>query len=341
MSKKDIVVIGASAGGIIALVELFKTIPDDFEGYIFVVQHLSPFSPSVLPQILSRAGRMKAIHPKDGDSLQKNLIYVAPPDHHLLVEKDKVIVKKGPKENRFRPSIDALFRSAAYVFGSRVVGVVLSGLLDDGTSGLWTVKQQGGLSVIQHPADAEFPGMPLSVMEYVTVDYALSINEMGHLLNRLTKEPATENTSLSEAELDRLQAEINIAAQENAFQMALLNKGILTPLTCPECSGALVKFTEGKIVRFRCHTGHAFSDSTLLAGVTRTVEENLWKTVKGLEEVTMILEAAGQQFEAEGKPVAATLFFNKAKEINQRSQDVRKQIFEQERFGKDLWPKAD
>lgn len=339
MQKKDIVVIGASAGGVIALVDLFKTIPEDFDAYIFVVLHVSAFSPSVMPQILSRAGHLKAVHAKDGEAMKKNVIYVAPPDYHLLVEKDKVIVKKGPKENRFRPSIDALFRSAAYTYGSRVVGVILSGLLDDGTSGLWTVKQQGGLCIIQHPDDAQFPGMPLSVIEYVDVDYAVPIAEMGVLLNQLTQEHAAETASLSEEELDRLKMEINIAAQDNSFEMGVLKKGALTTLTCPECNGALVKFTEGKIVRFRCHTGHAFTDSALLAGVTKSVEESLWKTVKGLEEAVMILEQTAHQFEKEGKMSTARHFSIKAKEMQKRSQEVRKYIFEQERFGEDLWMK--
>ncbi|MDB5206878.1 MAG: chemotaxis protein CheB [Flavisolibacter sp.] len=337
MSKKDIVVIGASAGGVIALVDLFKTFPKDFDGYIFVVLHLSPFTPSVMPQILSRAGHLKAVHPKDGDSMKKNTIYIAPPDFHLLIEKDKIIVKKGPKENRFRPSIDALFRSAAYTYGSRVIGVILSGLLDDGTSGLWTVNQHGGHCVIQHPADAEFPSMPLSVIEYVEVDHAVPITEMGALLNRLTKEPAAESASLPEEELERLKMEINIAAQDNSFEMGVLKKGAPTALTCPECHGALVKFTEGKIVRFRCHTGHAFTDTALLAGVTKSVEENLWKTVKGLEEAIMILEQTAHQFEKEDKLDAAKLFHKKVAETQKRSQAIRKYIFEQERFGEDLW----
>jgi two-component system chemotaxis response regulator CheB len=337
MQKKDIVVIGASAGGVIALVDLFKTIPKDFDGYIFVVLHVSPFSPSVMPQILSRAGHLKAVHPKDGDSMKKNTIYIAPPDHHLLIEKDKVSIKKGPKENRFRPSIDALFRSAAYTYGSRVIGVILSGLLDDGTSGLWTVNQQGGLCLIQHPDDAQFPGMPLSVIEYVEVDYSIPIAEMGELLNRLTKEPAAETTSLAEEELDLLKMEISIAAQDNSFEMGLLKKGALTALTCPECNGALVKFNEGKIVRFRCHTGHAFTDSALLAGVTKSIEENLWKSVKGLEEAVMILEQTANQFEKAGKKDTAKLFSRKAAETEKRSQYIRKYIFEQERFGEDLW----
>ncbi|HVG42932.1 MAG TPA: chemotaxis protein CheB [Chitinophagaceae bacterium] len=336
MSKKNIIVIGASAGGVIALVELFKSIPNDFEGYIFVVQHLSPFSPSMLPQIISRSSHLKAVHPKDGDKIKINTIYIAPPDHHLLIEKDKVMVKKGPKENRFRPSIDALFRSAAYSYGSRVVGVVLSGLLDDGTSGLWSIKRKGGTTLIQDPKDAEFPSMPLNVLEYVDVDHSIAMTEMGDLLNCITKEIATETALLSEEEMDRLKVEVNIAAQDNAFEMGVLDKGALTPLTCPECNGALVKFTEGKIVRFRCHTGHAFTDSALLAGVTKAIEENMWKTVKGLEEAIMILENTAKQFEKQGKSKVAKAFSQKAKETHHRSQHLRKQIFEQEKFSEDL-----
>lgn len=328
--------IGASAGGVIALAELFKSLPEDFDAYIFVVLHLSPFSPSVLPQILSRAGRLKAVHPEDGEKMKRNVIYVAPPDHHLLIEKDKLIVKKGPKENRFRPSIDALFRSAAYSYGARVTGLVLSGLLDDGTSGLWSVKRQGGTSVIQDPADADFPQMPQNVIEYVDVDHAVSIHEMGALLNRLTKEPAAETTSLSKEELELLHTEVTIAAQDNAFEMGILEKGPLTPLTCPECQGALVQFTEGRIKRYRCHTGHAFTDSALLAGVTKTVEENLWKSIRGLEEAIIILQQAARQFESEGKDKTASLFYQKVKETHEKSVQIRKLILEQERFSEDL-----
>src|SRR5215218_3636935 len=154
--------------------------------------------------------------------MKPNVIYLAPPDHHLLIEKHNVIVKKGPKENRFRPSIDALFRSAAYNYGSRVIGLVLSGLMDDGTSGLWSVKRQGGTCIIQDPSDAEFPNMPQNVIEYVDVDYSVTIPQMGALLNRLTKETAVETAPLPKNELDLLQTEVYIAAQDNAFEMGIL-----------------------------------------------------------------------------------------------------------------------
>lgn len=336
MAKRNILVIGASAGGILALTDLFKSLPEDFEAYIFVVLHISPFSPSVLPQLLSRAGHISAKHPMDGEELKPNLIYVAPPDHHLILEKDKILVKKGPKENRFRPSIDALFRSAAYNFNSRVVGVVLSGMLDDGTSGLWTIKRLGGLGVIQDPTDAEFPHMPLNVMEYVEVDHMVRISEMGTLLNELTKQEAITVNDLSDEEFDRLNMEVHIARQDNAFEMGVINQGDKTVLTCPECSGSLVKFTEGKIIRYRCHTGHAYSENALLASVTKSVEEDLWKVVRGLEEAIILLEQSARQFELAGKDKQAQIFYQKAIEMHKKSQHLRQYIFDQERFSNDM-----
>lgn len=143
MINRDIVVIGASAGGVSTLEQLVKALPKDFPGSIFIVMHTPPYSPSKLPKILSRAGKLEAVHPKENEKIEQGKIYVAVPDHHLLIEEGQVVVRKGPRENRFRPSIDALFRSAAYVYGTRVIGVVLTGALDDGTSGLWTIKRLG------------------------------------------------------------------------------------------------------------------------------------------------------------------------------------------------------
>ncbi len=171
MAKRDIIVIGSSAGGVLALQELVASLPVGFKVPIFIVQHIPPTSTSMMPQILSRVGLLKAVHPRDGDPIEEGHIYLAPPDHHMLVERDRILIKKGPKENRFRPSIDALFRSAAYNYGSRVIGIVLTGLLDDGTSGMWSVKRLGGLGIVQQPQDAAYPSMPASVLEYVDVDY--------------------------------------------------------------------------------------------------------------------------------------------------------------------------
>jgi two-component system chemotaxis response regulator CheB len=189
---------------------------------------------------------------------------------------------------------------------------------------------------VQDPDDAEFPSMPLNVLEYVDVDHVVPISDMGPLLHKLTQETATQSTTLTKEELERLHTEVNIAAQDNSFEMGILNKGALTPLTCPECHGALVQFTEGKIIRYRCHTGHGFTDSALLAGVTKSVEESLWQTVKSLEEAIMILEQTARQFENEGNQTTAKLFYRKARETHHTTKQIREIIFEQERFSEDL-----
>src|SRR5687768_8867078 len=204
MAKRDIIVVGASAGGVTALTEFVKSLPENFAGYIFVVLHIPPSSPSNLPAILTRAGLLHAKHPKDGEKIKPGQIYVAPPDHHVLLEGGNILVKKGPEENRFRPSVDALFRSAAYVYGPRVIGIVLSGLLNDGTSGLWSIHRLGGITIIQQPTDAEFPSMPLNVLDYVKVDYSTSASHMGLLLKKLTTGRASKKPKISKEEMEFL-----------------------------------------------------------------------------------------------------------------------------------------
>jgi two-component system, chemotaxis family, protein-glutamate methylesterase/glutaminase len=336
MAKRDIIVIGASAGGVYALKEFVSTLPADFKATVFVVLHVSPHSPSYLPDIMNHAGPLKAVHPKDGEPIQRGHIYVAPPDHHMLVEYDQVIVKKGPKENRFRPSIDALFRSAAYSYGSRVIGVVLTGLLDDGTSGMWSVKRLGGTGIIQKPDDAQYPSMPDNVLQHVDVDYQVPIADLTPLLCRLIEETVPNKPELTETELDRIETEVNIAAQDNAFELGVLNLGELTPLTCPECSGALISIREGKLIRYRCHTGHAYTASALLADVTKSVEESFWKAIRSLEEAVMLLEQSGKQFAEGGNKTASDQFYQKARESRERAAQAREFIFRQESLSEDM-----
>ena len=336
MYKRDIVVIGASAGGIAPIIEIVKALPKDFKASVFIVVHVSPASPSSLPAILTRSGPLKAIHPMDREKIEPGKIYVAPPDHHLLIEDGHTVVKKGPKENRFRPSVDALFRSAAYEYGSRVIGVVLSGFLDDGTSGLWSVKRLGGISIIQQPEESEFPDMPLNVLEYVDVDYKLKASEIAPMLVKLTEEKAPKTPKLSAEELKRMKLEIVIAYTGNAFELGILSMGKLTSFTCPECHGALVSLDEGNLTRFRCHTGHGYTTSTLLAGVTKVIDENLWEAMRGIEEATLILEELGAKFNAKGKTDDAKLFLKKADEARKRSKVIHGLTFEQEIMSADI-----
>src|SRR5512138_1119018 len=171
MAKKDIVVIGASAGGMAALEKVVGGLPADLAAAVFIVWHLSPGMKTLLPAVLSRAGPIRAAHPRDGDAIEPGRIYIAPNDRHMLLEKGYIRVTKGPKENRFRPAVDPLFRSAAYVYGPRAIGVVLSGALDDGTSGLWSIKLRGGTAVVQDPSDAMHRSMPLNALDHVAVDH--------------------------------------------------------------------------------------------------------------------------------------------------------------------------
>jgi two-component system, chemotaxis family, protein-glutamate methylesterase/glutaminase len=335
IAKRNIIVIGASAGGIGALIELTNQFPKYLNAAVFIVQHVAPFSPSYLPQILSRSGKLEAHHAKDGEEVQVGKIYVAPPDFHLLIDKEKVVVKKGPKENRFRPSIDALFRSAAYTYGARVISIVLSGMLDDGTSGMWTVKRMGGLAIIQDPEEAICASMPQNVLEYVEVDHILPVNKMGALLQELIEEHVNIALELPEEELERLKVEVDIASQDNSFRMGIIQMGEPTSLTCPECSGVLSMIKDGNLKRYRCHTGHAFTHNALLASASKQVEENMWKAVKSFEEMILLLGDSAKQLKESGRHTRSEEYRKQAEVLTKRSAALRKMIFQLEGLSDD------
>lgn len=336
MTKPDIIVVGASAGGVQALKQLITCLPESFNGSIFIVLHIPPYSPSSLPEILSRCSIFKAIHPKDGDKIQGKTIYIAPPDHHLLIDDKKVLVKRGPKENRFRPSIDALFRSAAYAFGSRVIGIILSGVLDDGTSGMWTINRLGGSTIVQDATEAMHPQMPLNVKEFVEVDYSIPVDEMCKVIEKIQNLPVVAKPSAEKVDIEMLKMEITIAKQDNAFAMGIINKGELTSFTCPECHGALVQLIEGKIIRFRCHTGHAFTASSLLAGITQTIEEALWSSMRAVEECTLLLGKLKDNLIKAGNTKAAAFFATAEEEQRERARVIHDSVFTQKMLSADL-----
>lgn len=290
MADIKVIVIGSSAGGVVALKELVAALPADFKTPIFIVQHLSADQPSYLADILNHSGPLQATNPADGTKIEEGNIYIAPPDHHMLIEAGHILVKRGPKENRFRPSIDALFRSAAYSYRQDVIGVILTGMLDDGCSGMWSVKQMGGITIVQDPEQALYPSMPASVLQFVDVEYISTISKISQLLTDLTRRTTQESPEANQKEVRLLKMEVDIAALGNAFDKGIIRMGELSPLTCPECGGALTSFTEGKLVRYRCHTGHAYTSASLLAEVTETAEHKLWAALRSLEEAVMIVE---------------------------------------------------
>jgi two-component system chemotaxis response regulator CheB len=244
-------------------------------------------------------------HPTDGQRIEPSAIYVAPPDHHMIIEGEYILIKKGPKENRFRPCIDTLFRSAAYSYKENVIGVILTGMLDDGSSGMWSVKRMGGITIVQDPAEALYASMPSSVLQYTDVDYVLPLSKISALLTEIVAEPIKQHAALDEKQEKLLKTEIEIAGEENGFDKGILEMGDPSNLTCPDCGGAMARFTEGEHIRFRCHTGHAFSTSALLGEVKNSVEKSLWQAVRSVEESVMILEQAATNMSANGRDTAA------------------------------------
>ncbi|MFN7948646.1 MAG: chemotaxis protein CheB [Blastocatellia bacterium] len=325
MPNKDIIVIGASMGGIEALKTLVSGLPPKLNASIFIVLHTAPESPGILPEVLSRAGALPAVFPAHLDRISSGRIYVAPPDHHLLVEPGFVRLTRGPKENRFRPAIDPLFRSAAQAYGPRVIGVILTGLLDDGTAGLWAIRQCGGTAVVQDPNEALAPSMPLSALKHVEVNYCLPVTGIGPLLAQLTSTPAEEKGASPMAE--EIKAEIRIAEEGNALEAGVLKMGEPSLYTCPECHGALVRITEGDRIRFRCHTGHAFSLDSLLAEITGQIEDSLWTVIRTIQESILLMRHLAAHLNEQNDQAAAAVLQQRAQEAEQRAALIRQATF--------------
>ena len=306
MANRDIVVIGGSAGGFSGLVEILGSLPTPFPAAVFIVMHTSPTSGNLLSRVLGVKTDLRVSTAVDNESVTPGRVYVAPADHHMILDDSRVRVTRGPKENRSRPAIDPLFRSAALAKGRRVIAVVLSGMLDDGTAGLWSVKDRGGIAIVQDPLEAEYPSMPENALQNVTVDYEVRVAEMGPLLTRLVQEPLPAVSDPPPP--PQLVVETAVANEENAMKSGTMQLGDLSPYACPECHGVLSQIREGGILRFRCHTGHAYSANSLLAGLAENTENVLWSAVRSLEETVILLRHMGEHLKAAGRdPEAATL----------------------------------
>jgi two-component system chemotaxis response regulator CheB len=293
LAHRDIIVVGASVGGVEALQTLVRNLPGRFPASIFIVLHLAPDSPSLLPEILERAGALSVVHPRDGDSIRAGQIYVAPPDRHMLLERGAVRVVIGPKENRHRPAIDPLFRSAALAYGQRVIGVVLTGALDDGSAGIISVKQRGGLAIVQDPDTAYCGDMPRSAMRYIEPDFVLPIDKITAKLYDLVREPLKTRGAAQEKSAGgngkgngngQLQHDVAIAEMDASTMDATEHPGEPSPFACPECNGVLWERKEGDLLHFRCRVGHAYTANNLAAEQNLMIESALWAALRSLEE---------------------------------------------------------
>jgi len=295
MAGHDIVVIGGSAGGVEALKRICEGLPANFPAAVFVVLHISPTSRSVMPELLSRAGPLPARHPTDEETISAGHIYVAPPDMHMLLRPGHVILRRGPHENRTRPAIDPLFRSAAVAYRSRVIGVVLSGLLDDGAAGLIAIKSCGGICLVQQPEDAMWPEMPRNALAHDHVDYSLPVADVPALLRRLVNQPPGPMPPIPR----HLILESSIAAQEAPVVEESTQVGRPSRLSCPQCGGVLNEVAEQGTTRFRCQIGHAFTAETLVAAQDDELERALESALRMHRERVVLFRRMQEKSEAQ------------------------------------------
>lgn len=297
-----VVVIGTSAGGLSALKRLICQLSKDFPLPVLVVRHISPDATgSVLLDELNKQNTLKCQHAKSGDNLKPGNLYLAPSDHHLLIgENRKMLITKGAHENRSRPAIDPLFRSAAVAFGTGVIGILLTGYLDDGTSGMKVIKKCGGICIVQDPEDAEYPDMPRNVLNNIKVDYSLPLSEMGPLLFKIISRKLPNNKPVPEDVL--VEAKI---AERVLSDLSSVNKlGDQVPFNCPGCGGVLWQVGKDSDLRFRCHTGHAYTADYLLAEQTHKIEETMWTALRMFEEHKNLLTEMARGAKGAGSQTA-------------------------------------
>ena len=309
-----IVVIGASAGGVDAICSLAAALPADFPAAVFVVLHIGAHK-SQLPWLLNQAGSLPACHPRDGDLIRPGYIYVAPPDHHLLVEAGRIRLSRGPRENWARPAVDPLFRSAARAYGSDVIGVILTGGLNDGTAGLLEIKQRGGTTVVQDPDDAADPGMPQSALRHVAVDHCLPVQDIPALLAVLVS--IRQSGAFIEGTL---------AVAPEARSSATMTEYKLddpVAVTCPDCGGALSRNELGTLTQFHCHIGHVYTAEVMVAAQFASLEWSLAAAMRSLNERGELCRQMADKAELAGDGGCARQWREATREAKERTGVLR------------------
>ncbi|MEZ0606021.1 chemotaxis protein CheB [Paraburkholderia sp. IW21] len=282
MKKRDIIVVAASTGGPSALKRLISAWPADLPAAVFVVVHIGA-QPSLLPQVLQNSCALRIQHAVHEQEFQDSVVYIAPPDRHLIIQDGKTLLTSGPKENFTRPAADPLFRSAAINYGDRVIGIILTGHLDDGAAGLKAIDACGGFIAVQDPAESAAPSMPENALRAVKADVVGSVAELASGVARLLDQPVAAKPGAPNVK--RIAAvETQIALSGKASVDTIESIGTRSPLTCPECGGVVWRIGENAPLRYRCHTGHAFSALSLEEVQREQTENALWSVVRGLQE---------------------------------------------------------
>jgi two-component system, chemotaxis family, protein-glutamate methylesterase/glutaminase len=324
MSTHDIIAIGGSTGSLDALNRIFADLPIDLPAAVFVVRHLPSDGENVLAEILDRAGPLAVQTAVEGDVIENRRAYIAPAGHHLLVQNGLVRLGHGPRENMARPAIDPLFRSAALSYGPRVIGVVLSGSLDDGASGLAAIKRCGGLSVVQDPADAEANDMPMNALNTSDVDYRAPVGKMAQMLARLANQPALPAQPVP----SDIALEVQIAAGRPCTTDLIAEIASPVALTCPACSGVLSQITEPSQLRFRCQIGHAYTAGALDQQQQTAVVEAIGVALRTLEERHTLLVKMAANAKRGGHELSARQFEERAVDYRRQADMLRKVVID-------------
>ena len=315
----DIIAIGASAGGVEAVIKIATSLPPNLPAAILVVIHISPDSTGLMPNILNRSSVWNALQPEDGTPIEHGNIYLAPPDRHMLVEPgDRIRIVRGPKHNRHRPAIDPLFRTVAYVYDSRAVGVILTGFLSDGSSGLAMIKNAGGIAIVQDPNDALVPSMPRRALEEVDPDYCLPLAEIPATITGIVRDglPARKPVPSKVASMKKQKSKaekpekVETEEQPSAF-------------TCPECHGTIWEVRENGEVRFECRIGHSFSPESMAESNEEDVERALWAALRTLEESASLDQRLAELAAERHRSNAYELYSSKARERKKHADTLR------------------
>jgi two-component system, chemotaxis family, protein-glutamate methylesterase/glutaminase len=323
VEHRDIVVIGASAGGLEAIGRILGAIPGDLDASILLVLHTAEHSRSLLPQIFERAGKLPASHPEDGEKIQRGRVYIAPPGFHMIVDDGHLRVLQGPRENLHRPAIDPLFRSAAAAYGPRVIGVILTGMLDDGTGGLMAVSAAGGEAIVQDPESALYGSMPRSALDNVSKARPTPLDDIPELLLRLIRSPLPAGLSrprkapMGAAKESRI-AELDMEEIANEERL-----GRPSPFACPDCGGVLWEIEQNGFLRFRCRVGHAFTAKYLGAEQRHAVETALWEALRALEESASLYRRMAERATASHHDLPAQLYQERASDTEANSRVLR------------------
>jgi two-component system, chemotaxis family, protein-glutamate methylesterase/glutaminase len=324
MTNRDIIVIGGSAGATAPLKQILGALPVDLPAAVFVVLHIPPQGAGILSAVASAAARLPVVQAESGMVIDNGHIYLAPPDHHLLLYASHMMLGRGPRENMARPAIDPLFRSAALQYGPRVIGVVLSGLLSDGSAGLNSIKRCGGFALVQDPRDAIADEMPLRALEATTVDLCVPAAKIGDVLADLVREPAGKALPVP-AEIG---LEVEIAAGERIGSNSLPGIANPSPLTCPSCGGVLSELKIGHPLRFRCQVGHAYTADALTKNQESRVDEALRVALRIIEERAELVHRIAEDGRRGGRAAVARMYDTRAAEYRQYADMIRRAVLQ-------------